>query len=145
MKTILKGDIIGLDLGKKRTGVARINTNARLSQALKPISIGEANDESLVTQIAALIDQYQPCALVAGLPRGLDGQNTEQTKWVLDVNSQIKNAFDLPFFEIDEAGTTKAAEAITSSSQSIDSGAAQLILDDFIAEVERGRIKNVSL
>ena len=133
----LNGDIIGLDLGMKRTGVARINNLAKIAEPLHEIDM-ESQDLSAI--LNELIVEYGACAIVVGEPRGLDGQETDQTKWANNVKLKLQKNIELPVFSIDEAGTTKEAEERVQKGQSIDSVAACIILEDFIDELSRGNI-----
>jgi len=137
----LDGEIIGLDLGLKRTGVARLNTVARIAEPLKPIDM----DDGLVTKLSAVVAEHETQAIVAGMPRGLNGQETEQTAWAQKIVEELRAAFEIPVFTIDEAATTKFAEERAFKDQSIDSVAATIIVEDFVNEVLKGNIENVSL
>ncbi len=141
-KTKLEGDIIGVDLGMSRTGVARLHTTAQIAE---PLAVIDMKEGLLVDQIQAVIDEHQACALIAGVPRGLDGQHTEQTIWAEKIIEELRNAVTVPVYSIDEAGTTKQAEERAHENQSIDSVAAGILVEDFISEVASGRIKNVIL
>lgn len=141
-KIKLVSDILGLDLGLKRTGVARINLIAKIAEPLAPILMDNTN---LVSKVQELIAQYNACAVVVGLPRGLDGQETEQTTWAIKVTEELKHALEEPVFSIDEALTTKFAEDRANSGESIDSVAAGILLEDFVGEVMLGRIENVTI
>jgi putative Holliday junction resolvase len=133
----LSGNILGLDYGTARIGVARINSIAKIAQPLDPIKI--TNSEP-ISAISKLISEYQAECIVIGLPRGLEGQETAQTSTTRDFAIKLKQNIDIPVYMIDEAGTSKLAEEKISSysSNSIDSVAATIILEDFI------NIKNIS-
>lgn len=138
-KIKLEGDIIGLDLGMARTGAARMNTYAQISEPLDPIDMRG----DLIRSVEGMCTQLSACALVIGIPRGLDGQDTQQTVWAKEQVAAITAAVGLPVFEIDEAGTTKEAEKIARKNDSVDSVAACILLEDFRNEVISGRIENV--
>ncbi len=140
-KTKLDGDLIGLDLGKVRTGTARINTNAKIYEPLKDLD----TQADLIGDLANLIKDNKALAVVVGVPRGLNGQTTNQTLWVQSLIVELENSLEVPIFTIDEAGTTKEAENIAKQGQSIDGVAAGIMLHDFLEEVRLGRVKNVSL
>jgi putative transcription antitermination factor YqgF len=143
MKMQLSGDIIGLDVGSARTGVARMSTFAKIAEPLQPIVHAKT---ALHDGLAGLIADLSPCAVVVGLPRGLDGQETDQTRIVTDIYETLCSDFEkkgtLPFFLIDEAGTTKQAELRATKNQSVDSVAAAIILETFIVQLEKGNIEN---
>lgn len=141
-KIKLDSDILGLDLGLKRTGVARINLIAKIAEPLPPILMGETN---LVVKVQELIAQHNACAVVVGLPRGLNGQETEQTIWAIKITKELEDSLEEPVFSIDEALTTKFAEDRANSGESVDSVAAGILLEDFVGEVMLGRIENVTI
>ena len=138
----ITNDIIGLDLGMSRTGVARINTIANIPEPLPIIDMKQGN---LVADVAAIVQHNNACCVVAGVPRGLDSQLTEQTRWAMDVVKELETSLDIPVFSTDEAGTTVQARSHARPGQSVDSVAAGIILSDFLAEVEADRIDNVSI
>lgn len=141
MKIKLSSDVLGLDLGLKRTGVARINLIAKIAEPLTPIMM---DGQDLVESVRELIAKYNACAVVVGLPRGLDGQETEQTAWAVEVTKRLIDSLEEPVFSIDEALTTKAAEDRANPGESVDSVAAGILLEDFLSEVSAGRIENVT-
>ncbi len=139
----LDGEVLALDVGSSRTGVARITTFARIAEALAPILESEKN---ILQQVGKLLDVHNPEAVVLGLPRSLTGQDTEQTLYVREVFRTLKEAYpDEKFFLVDEAGTTKEAELRVKEGESIDSVAAGIIAEDFLNEVSRGNINGVTL
>ncbi len=143
MHNRIAGDVIALDIGLSRTGVARINTTARIAEALEPIT---DSHQQLVSELKKVFSQFAPAAVVLGLPRGLDGQDTEQTTYVRGVFKDLTQAYpDMNFFMIDEAGTTKEAELRARDGESVDSVAAGIIGEDFLAEIIRGNIDGVTL
>lgn len=126
--------LLGLDIGEKRIGVARANTIAKLPEPLKAL----ANDADFIRNLKNLIDEYKANQLIVGLPRGLDGQDTKQTKYVLDFVDELKLQIKLEISLQDEALTSvKAKEYLSSSKKSyqksdIDSVSAMFILDDYL-------------
>ncbi len=139
---VLNGDILGLDLGKARTGVARIHTIARIAEPLSPLHTA---DPSFIEELSTLIQSYNARALVVGMPRNLDSDVTAQTKWTAEMCNRLQKSIDIPLFTVDEAGTTRQAEERAQTGQSIDSVAACIIVEDFIAQVTRGEVAHVSI
>jgi len=139
---LLSGDIISLDLGKSRTGVARISTFAGIAE---PLSLIQMTTDDLYSRVEKLVKEHSAVAVCVGLPRGLDGQDTEQTLWSSAIFQQLQSELDVPMFQIDEAGTSKRAEEIRRPDQSIDSVAAGIIAEDFLREIQLGRVADVSV
>lgn len=132
-KTILPGDgdYIGLDVGEKNIGVARVNTVVGIAEPLDPISY---DPESVFDKVKDLIKNYQIIGVVIGLPRGLDGQETTQTEFCRQFAKKLADNIPSTVFMIDEAGSTKAAELRKTAypKASIDSIAASVFLEDFV-------------
>jgi putative Holliday junction resolvase len=70
---------LGLDLGLKRTGIARGSEMARLAEPLRTVPTTE-----VLKALKELIEEYNIGAVVVGLPRNLHGNSTQQTNWVRD-------------------------------------------------------------
>lgn len=128
--------ILALDLGEKRVGVARADTVARLAQPLTTL----ANDETFTDKLQALIKEHNAKQLVVGLPRGMQGQFTQQTKAVEAMAADLQK-LGLKIQWQDETLTSHQAEAeltrrrVSYNKEAVDALAACLILEDFL----RGR------
>jgi len=127
-------NVLALDVGDARIGVAIASTAAKIASPLTTLS----NDENLQENIKQLINEHQAQAIVIGLPRGLDGQTTSQTEKTQTFADNLKANFDLPLYMQDEAVTSKKAEEELKSrkkpyaKEDIDALAATYILDDFM-------------
>ena len=130
------GTVMALDVGAARIGVATASTIARLSS---PHGI-VANDEHVWQTLTALCDQLDVVQLVVGRPRGLNGQETEQTAYCETFARELAARTDLPVSLIDEAVTSRQAEAeLRARGKRYDKGdidalAAVYILDDYLQE-----------
>ncbi|MBX4199466.1 Holliday junction resolvase RuvX [Candidatus Saccharibacteria bacterium] len=124
--------LIGLDVGQKRTGIARASSIARLAEPLATVETTE-----LQTKLKELFEQYDPEIVVIGLPRNLNSEDTEQTRWVRDYMKELMSRFpERKFHWQDEALTTVAAgqESNAKKPTEIDARAAAIILQDFLNE-----------
>jgi RNase H-fold protein (predicted Holliday junction resolvase) len=77
------------------------------------------------------------------LPRGLNGNETQQTTWVRDFVVNAKRKIDLPFYWQDEALTSRIAQAkkaVHKKVHDIDSLAAAIILQDFLESPPADRV-----
>lgn len=128
--------ILALDVGNKRVGLAVASLEARLPRPLTTLNRGIDFFDSL----RKIIEEEHIGTIVIGLPRGLDGQSTNQTRATKDFVDQLHQQIDLPTHYQDEALTSKhaATELEARSSQhnraDIDALAAVYILDDFLSE-----------
>lgn len=129
------GQIIGLDIGQKRTGVARASLAAKLAEPLTVI-----DTDQLPARLKEIIEQYTPQTIVVGLPRGLENQETQQTTWVRQYVEELKKEFpDIEFCWQDEALTTVSAETgQAKNTTDVDAAAASIILQDFLDTQIRG-------
>ncbi len=134
-----EGELIGIDVGEKTIGVARINTLAKIAEPLDEIKAGP----DAFTELLTVIEENGAVAVVIGLPRGLDGQETAQTAVIQQFTSEFSKKTDLPVYLIDEAGTTKEGEKrLTSNPKaSIDSLAATVFLEDFVSEKNQSLLR----
>ena len=97
---------LGLDIGDKRIGVARINSVARLPEPLVTLE----NSEAFASELQKIIEAESIDIIVVGLPRNMDGQETAQTKTTKDfVNNVIRPAVSAPIVFQDE--TLSSVEA----------------------------------
>jgi putative Holliday junction resolvase len=129
---------LALDVGLKRTGIARASEAARLSEPLRTVPTTE-----VIKALKDLIEEYNVGAIVVGLPRNLRGNSTQQTNWVRDWVVQAKHKLDLPFYWQDEVLSTRIAEATKLSYRKVhdvDSLAAAVILQDFLDTPEADRV-----
>jgi len=130
-------ELLGLDVGMVHTGIARANEAARLAEPLASVKT-----DSIFEKITELADTRDIIAIVVGLPRSLDGNDTKQTKWVRDWANRAKAQIKTPFYFQDEALTSHLAERgkVDTKYDSHALAAAQ-ILQDFLDSPERQRIK----
>ena len=135
-------EILALDVGEARVGIARASAAARLAEPLKTVKTKDTVD-----YLQDLIKQGDIQAIVIGLPRNLSGEETNQTRWVRAWVEQAKPKINKPIYWQDEALTSRgaAAKLQTSSSkhQKVDehSLAAAMILQDFLDTPESERVK----
>jgi putative Holliday junction resolvase len=124
-------EIIGLDIGAVRTGIARASTAARLAEPVRSVETEDLSDE-----LRKLGDQGVQ-RIVVGLPRNLSGDDTNQTDWIRQLVESLKTELPkLAFYLQDEALTTVAAEAKGKKVTDVDAEAAAIILQDFLDSEE---------
>ena len=133
---VLTKNILALDVGGSRIGVAIAHPVARLPRPLTTI----AHDGSIWSNLTRLIEDEEVGQIVVGLPRNLSGNATAQTREIEKFVDELKRNTDLPVEFQDEALTSKQAEQELSSrghtyaKGDIDALAATYILEDFLRE-----------
>ena len=103
------GTLLAFDFGVKRIGVAVGNSIAHTTQPLITLH-GEQNEQRFAA-IAALIKEWQPAALVVGLPCNDDGTPHEMTRLCRRFANRLKGRFNLPTIMVDERYTSASASS----------------------------------
>jgi putative Holliday junction resolvase len=125
---------MALDIGEKRVGVALANSFARIANPLTTIE----NTEQLAVNIQQLMNEHDVSVLIAGVPRGLDGQDTAQTAFTIGVIQDLEAKLGQTIVQCDEAGTSHLAESALLrhgkpyEKSDIDAWAARYILEDYM-------------
>lgn len=117
---------LALDLGLKRTGVAVGN---RLLGSATPQATIRAEGDARFAQVAQRIAEWQPDALVLGVPYYPDGASHDNTARALKFGRQLRGRFGLPVFEVDERYST--TEAHSNGARDADAASACIILEQF--------------
>jgi len=118
---------LALDIGLKRTGVA---TGNRLTGTATPQPTLRAAGDARFALVQARIQEWQPDALVVGVPFHPDGASHENTDRARRFARQLRGRFQLPVFEVDERYST--TEALAQGGADPDAGAACIILEQFL-------------
>jgi putative holliday junction resolvase len=117
---------LAFDFGTLRVGVATGNTLTRQAQPLRTL---EATGDARFDAIARLVAEWQPDALVVGVPFHPDGAAHENTQRARRFARQLHGRFKLPVHEVDERYST--TEAQSSGARDLDAASAAIILDQF--------------
>jgi len=118
---------LAFDYGLKRTGVA---TGTRLLGTATPRKSIHAEGKARFAKVAEYIHEWQPDALVVGVPFHPDGAEHENTFRARRFARQLHGRFGLPVFEVDERYST--TEALAAGAPDADAAAACIILEQFL-------------
>lgn len=99
--------ILGVDLGKARTGVAVCDKSEMLASPVEVVK--EHNRERLLQRVAALAKERRAELIVLGLPRNMDGSEGESAQNARAFGAEIADLTGLPVEFSDERGTTITA------------------------------------
>ncbi|MDP3823648.1 MAG: Holliday junction resolvase RuvX [Burkholderiales bacterium] len=122
---------LAFDYGAKRVGVASGNT---LTHTATPMRTIAAEGEARFKAIAALIDEWQPDALVVGVPFHPDGAAHDNTVRARRFARQLHGRFHLVVHEVDERYSTTEAHA--QGAADVDAASAAIILEQFLRTLE---------
>ena len=118
---------LAFDFGLRRVGVASGNDLLFAAQPLKTLAV---EGDARWAAIGALIAQWQPDALVVGVPFHPDGAAHDNTHRAQRFARQLHGRFKLPVHEVDERYTT--TEALSQGAPDADAAAAAIILEQFL-------------
>jgi putative holliday junction resolvase len=141
---IPSGTLLAFDFGTKRIGIAVGNT---ISSTASPLTtINDEQNDARFAKIATLIKEWEPAALVVGLPCNVDGTPHEMTAQCRRFANRLKGRFSLPTLLVDERYTSAAASMVLDEAgvhgrkqkPLIDQYAAQQILQAYFDEPSAG-------
>ena len=118
---------LALDFGTRRTGVAVGN---RLLRTATPQATIRAQGAAQLAEVETRVRQWQPDALVVGVPFHPDGASHDNTVRARKFARRLRARLKLPVFEVDERYST--TEAIAEGAADPDAGAACIILEQFL-------------
>lgn len=118
---------LAFDFGLKRTGVASGNL---LTRTATPQATLKAEGQARFPLIQARIKEWQPDALVVGVPFHPDGASHENTVRAQKFARQLRGRFALQVFEVDERYST--TEALAAGAKDADAASACIILEQFL-------------
>ena len=130
--------ILGIDLGKARTGVAICDRGELLASPLCVLQ--EHNRERLVEAVSSLARERGAELLAVGLPRNMDGTEGESAQNAREVGALLEAATGLPVEFVDERGTTVTAHGYLNDTNTrgkrrkavVDAVAATVILQNYL-------------
>ena len=119
---------LAFDFGTRRVGVATGNTLTHRATPLQTLAI---EGEERFAAIAALIKEWQPDALVVGVPFHPDGAPHDNTERARRFARQLRGRYRLPVHEVDERYST--TEALSDGARDLDAASAAIILNQFLS------------
>lgn len=122
---------LAFDVGRKRTGVA--SGNRLLARATPQRTIRAESNEARLQEAAARVHEWQPDAVVVGVPFHPDGASHENTAMARKFARQLGVRVTLPVYEVDERYST--TEALADGAADPDAGAACVILEQFLRSI----------
>ncbi len=124
-------NLLGIDYGYKRVGLAFGSDETKAAEPLETL----VNDDGLLTRLRQIISDRNVGKLVVGLPRGLEGQPTQQTRVVEEFVAQVLSELQIPIETVDEAVTSEVARQTVGPAApktAVDAEAAAIILRDYL-------------
>jgi putative Holliday junction resolvase len=122
---------LAFDFGLKRTGVASGNRLLRTATAQATI---RAEGAARLEAAAARVREWQPDAIVIGVPFHPDGASHDNTARAQRFGRQLAARVKLTVYEVDERYST--TEALSQGAADPDGAAACIILEQFLRSIE---------
>ncbi|MBW4466725.1 MAG: Holliday junction resolvase RuvX [Pegethrix bostrychoides GSE-TBD4-15B] len=131
---------LGLDLGRKRIGIAGCDGTGIIATGLTTLTRGSFEQD--VTAFRQIVAERQVQVLVVGLPYTMAGEIGAQAKQVQKYARRLAEALSLPVEYVDERLTSVAAEELIQGENRvpshnkalIDRKAAAIILQQWLDE-----------
>lgn len=128
--------VLGFDFGTRHIGVAVGQTVTGTARPLTTLNAqhGQPNWDD----VSALVREWQPAALVLGVPVHMDGSEHERTRAARRFGNQLNGRYGLPVHWVDERLSSEEAErqlknrGSGESKPDIDAVAAQVILQTWL-------------
>jgi putative Holliday junction resolvase len=136
---------VGIDLGLKRIGLAVSDASGTLARPLRTLTRGSSDDEGAAAAIADAIgvlarEEDGVAAIVVGLPKRLDGSDTDQTAHVRRMVDRLRSLVGIPIELQDERLSSREAESRLALRERdwrarkarLDAASAAVILQDYL-------------
>jgi putative Holliday junction resolvase len=137
--------ILGIDLGRRRIGLAISDPSRTLARPLGTLTVGPGDDPDAVARVAAEVARLSAeddglAAIVVGLPVRLDGSPNDETSRVAGFMKALETQTALPVVAEGERLTSREAESRLALGERdwrkrksrLDAAAAAIILQDYL-------------
>ena len=137
--------ILGLDIGKKKIGIALSDLLGMTAQP--QCTIRSKNLDEQIEKILSIIKENNIQDVVVGLPKNMQGEDSEQSIWTKGfVDKMLEKNNEINIIYIDERFTSKLALSNLShmnmkkikDKELIDSLAASSVLETYLRQKENG-------
>lgn len=132
---MVANNLLSLDVGEKRIGVARASYHARIAEPLTTLT----NDTHFIDELNRMLTDQTANRIIIGLPRNMSGQETAQTDYVRRFSDKIRRELKTVAIEFqDETLSSQQAESDLAARGKkyqrgdIDALAATVILQDYL-------------
>ena len=125
---------MGIDYGARRIGVARSVSDGAIAFPLRTIECRVRKEA--IAEIKKICDA-EVATLIIGLPIGLDGKETDETREVRGFAADLAQALALPIYFENEMLTSRMARDAGMTGGHIDAASAAIILQSYLDKKNR--------
>lgn len=104
----VSGPLLGIDFGERRIGIAVLGESGLPPQGVSTLRNGEAGPDW--EGFARIFQEWQPRAVVLGLPLNMDGSEGLMVRRVRNFAERLQRRFPLPLHWVDERLSSHSAE-----------------------------------
>lgn len=133
-----RGTLLCFDYGEKRIGVAVGQQVTGTATALEIVAVRHGRPDW--ERIGTLVRDWQPAALVVGLPLDMDGERQPVTDAADRFARKLAGRFRVPVHRADERLTTREARRQAPGLENVDAEAARIILESWLAQPGGNRV-----
>ena len=123
--------VLALDYGSARCGCAVSDPTGILATPIEVVE--QPRSKPGLARLAELVAELGAEKVVVGLPVGLSGDDTDQTREARSFADSLRGRVSVPVEMYDERFTTAIAARTGGSSTAEDSRAAAVLLEDWLA------------
>jgi putative Holliday junction resolvase len=135
--------VLGIDVGRRRVGLAISDPSATLARPLTTLTVASAADavDRVAAEVARLsAEEDGLVAIVVGVPSRLDGSPSDETRTVGEFMAALTARVSVPIVGGDERLTSREAESRLAVGErdwrrrkkKLDAAAAAIILQDYL-------------
>lgn len=99
-------NVIGLDIGEVRCGVAKSDSTGLIASTLTTLKYDHEDYETCLDMILDLIDEIHPDTIVIGFPKHMNNSIGEKGQLAIAFKEALENEVDIPIVLWDERLTT---------------------------------------
>ena len=104
--------LLGIDLGKKRIGIAISDYNQKIATPLQTLE--KSKQDKLIDELESIIAEYDIRGIIIGNPINMDGTYGKSSQSAKDIAINISNKIDIPVSLWDERLSTVGAFNLSS-------------------------------
>lgn len=123
-------NILGIDYGEARTGLAWASDEVRLALPLEVVP--SQDTQALLSRIVEVVDEKQVELVIVGLPLNLSSKDSQQTGKVRDFVSKLEDVIGAQVEVVDERFTSQLASRYLEKGQSVDVESARILVEEWL-------------
>ena len=143
--TQIKGKLLGVDFGDKRTGLAVSDERQSVASGIQTISVGGM--QKTAAEVARIAIERGVVGIVVGLPVNMDGSHGPRAEHAEKFAGILQRLVEVPVVMMDERMTTMAASRYLNETdtrgqkrkQVIDTLSAEIILQNTLDKLQYRR------